>query len=373
MTRSTAKAGRKSATTAKAVTKTAAAPTTTRKKATAKAGKKTVAAARPATTKKAPAKPAAKKASAARTAGQKPARKTVPASKTSRKAASKAVTKKSKKTATATAASSAEKATATKTPKTASGPKAASPKPGNKKTASKTAASKTAASKTAASEKATGKKVAGKKVLGKKAAGATGGRTSRRRTPEPPAPRSVAAAASAMVADADGYVVVHGRRIRAISTKGIVIKKKSRSASLAQSDNEPIQTLDPSTLKTKLSKKDLDRYRDLLLIRRSEILGLVNDMEAEALRSSGGNLSHMPIHMADIGSDTAEQDFTLSMAEKERQMLVEIYEALDRIAAGTYGVCHATGKMIPKARLEAKPWAKYTIEAARLNEAGRLI
>jgi RNA polymerase-binding transcription factor DksA len=73
----------------------------------------------------------------------------------------------------------------------------------------------------------------------------------------------------------------------------------------------------------------------------------------------------MPIHMADIGSDTYDQDFMLGMAETERQRLREIDEALARIENGTYGVCQMTGKPIPKARLNAKPWAKYTIEAAR--------
>ena len=94
-------------------------------------------------------------------------------------------------------------------------------------------------------------------------------------------------------------------------------------------------------------------------------------MEAEALRSSGGNLSHMPIHMADIGTDTYDQDFKLGMAETERQVMMEIDEALERIANKTFGVCQMTGKMIPKSRLDAKPWAKYSIEATRLIESGR--
>ena len=76
----------------------------------------------------------------------------------------------------------------------------------------------------------------------------------------------------------------------------------------------------------------------------------------------------LPIHMADIGTDTFDQDFTLSLAENERQQLREIDQSLQRIADGTYGVCQMTGKPIPKARLDAKPWAKYTIEAARIAE-----
>jgi RNA polymerase-binding protein DksA len=97
---------------------------------------------------------------------------------------------------------------------------------------------------------------------------------------------------------------------------------------------------------------------------------MLHGMEDEALRSNGGNLSTMPLHMADIGTDTFDQDFTLGMAETERALLDEIDAALARIDNKSYGVCQLTGKPIPKARLDAKPWAKYTIEAAKLMERG---
>ena len=128
----------------------------------------------------------------------------------------------------------------------------------------------------------------------------------------------------------------------------------------------------PSTKQesAKLSKKDLDKYRDLLILRRREIMGMVSGLETEALRSSGGNLSNMPVHMADVGSDVFEQDFTLGMAATEREMVVQIDAALQRIEDRTYGVCQSTGKAIPKTRLNAKPWAKYTVEAARAAERG---
>ena len=84
-------------------------------------------------------------------------------------------------------------------------------------------------------------------------------------------------------------------------------------------------------------------------------------MESEAFKS-GSNLSNMPIHMADVGTDNFEQEFTLGLIETERQILREIQEALARIDDGTFGVCQGTGKPIPRVRLEAVPWAKYTIE-----------
>jgi len=96
-------------------------------------------------------------------------------------------------------------------------------------------------------------------------------------------------------------------------------------------------------------------------------------MEEEALRSaSGSNLSNLPIHMADMGTDNYEQEFTLGLVEKDRQLLREINVALAKIRDGTYGICEGTGKPITRARLEAKPWAKYSIEYTRKLESRML-
>ena len=80
----------------------------------------------------------------------------------------------------------------------------------------------------------------------------------------------------------------------------------------------------------------------------------------------------MPIHMADLGSDNWEQEFTLGLIANERIRVQEIDNALARIADKTYGVCLATHKRISVARLRAKPWAKYCIEYARLRDEGRV-
>ena len=78
----------------------------------------------------------------------------------------------------------------------------------------------------------------------------------------------------------------------------------------------------------------------------------------------------MPIHMADLGSDNYEQDFALELMDSERKILHEIDEALMRIENKTYGICPGTGQPISKARLEAQPWAKYSVEFARKLEKG---
>lgn len=126
--------------------------------------------------------------------------------------------------------------------------------------------------------------------------------------------------------------------------------------------------------KRHLSAAEVQYFREMLLQKRREILQNVQEIEGETLRKSrldaSGDLSSMPIHMADLGTDNYQQEFSLGLMDSERRLLVEIDDALNRIAAGTYGICEGTGKPIPKARLEAQPWARYCVEYARMVEEG---
>ena len=137
----------------------------------------------------------------------------------------------------------------------------------------------------------------------------------------------------------------------------------------------PKTEVEERTPKTRLSSADLQHFRELLLQKRREILGNVSEIEGEALRKSrldaSGDLSSMPIHMADLGTDNFDQEFSLELMDSERRLLVEIDDALNRITAGTYGICEGTGKPIAKARLEAQPWARYSVEYAKMIEQGR--
>ena len=118
-----------------------------------------------------------------------------------------------------------------------------------------------------------------------------------------------------------------------------------------------------------ITPRELEMYRDLILAKRREIVGDMSSMEREALRASGGtNLSNLPLHMADMGTDNYEQEFTLGLMEKDRKLLRDLNDALAKIQNGTYGLCEGTGKPISKARLEAQPWARYSIEYARKLE-----
>lgn len=124
-----------------------------------------------------------------------------------------------------------------------------------------------------------------------------------------------------------------------------------------------------------LAPEEVAEFQAMLLEKRAQLLGDVGTLQDEALRGSrrevAGDLSSMPVHMADLGSDNYELEFTLGLIEGERAVVHEIDEALERIRKGTYGICLATGKPIGKARLKAKPWAKYSYEHTLAMEKGR--
>jgi len=124
-------------------------------------------------------------------------------------------------------------------------------------------------------------------------------------------------------------------------------------------------------VKTHLTHKELREFRELLLSKRRELVGDLSGMEQQAVgEHGGGNLSSLPTHMADVGTDNFEHEFTLGLLESEQALLREIDEQLVRIEEKTYGICMGTGQPIPKARLRAKPWAKYTVEFTRMLEKG---
>lgn len=117
-----------------------------------------------------------------------------------------------------------------------------------------------------------------------------------------------------------------------------------------------------------LTKAELKTYKERLLALRSRLRGDVSQMADAALNKnriqSNGDLSSMPIHMADLGSDNFEQEFTLGLMEAEGGTLMQVEAALERIEDGTYGTCEECGVKIPKKRLNALPYASMCVKCA---------
>jgi len=153
---------------------------------------------------------------------------------------------------------------------------------------------------------------------------------------------------------------------RSASTKKTATRGKAATRKIARGIRAAASKTTGGTRRSgrapgRLTQKEIEEFRATLLKKRAELVGDVAALN-EAGQNSAGNLSSLPQHMADIGSDNYEQEFALTLMEGERALLREIDEALQRIENGTFGICAATGKPIGKARLKATPWAKYCYE-----------
>lgn len=82
--------------------------------------------------------------------------------------------------------------------------------------------------------------------------------------------------------------------------------------------------------------------------------------EREDEQDSAGDLTNMPLHMADQGTDTMQQELGAVMADRETATLSEIDAALEKLyhQPDRFGICEQSGKEIPFARLDLVPWAK---------------
>jgi len=116
----------------------------------------------------------------------------------------------------------------------------------------------------------------------------------------------------------------------------------------------------------KLSKGDLDSFREILTQLRREVSGDISDLEADAFSTDGDRLS--VDNPADIGSESFAQEFSLELLQRDEATLQEIDEALDRVKAGTFGLCESCDEAIPKARLNAVPHARFCVDCQRKNE-----
>ncbi len=129
-------------------------------------------------------------------------------------------------------------------------------------------------------------------------------------------------------------------------------------------------------------EKRLDPFtrsqKDKLLQLRDAMVDSMAGVAKDNLRSraEGSEASAFGMHQADAGSDAYDRDFALSLLSQEQDALYEIDQALKRIELGTYGTCEMSGKSISHARLEAIPFARFTVECQsqleKQNKASRV-
>jgi RNA polymerase-binding transcription factor DksA len=128
--------------------------------------------------------------------------------------------------------------------------------------------------------------------------------------------------------------------------------------------SKPSAAIEPKKIKAEWQK-----YYHRLLELREQLLHQMNGLAQESAQEMPG----YSLHMADSGTDNFDRDFALSLLSSDQDAVYEIEAALKRIEKKTYGVCELTGKNIPRARLDAIPWTRFTVEAqAQLERDGAL-
>ena len=223
--------------------------------------------------------------------------------KTARKVAKKSVKKTAKK-----AVKKAVKKAAKKTVKKAA--KKVVKKAVKKKVVKKKSAKKTLIKKVVTEKKAIVKKAAAKKKVAKKRAKTATKKAAKKSLPVK----------------------------KAIVKKKVVAKKKVKLIGFA--------------------RKQHQRLLDL----RDGILDAMNGITHDTLKNTDGVETGGGQHTGDAGSDAYDRDFALNLLAKEQDALSEIEQAIQRAETGLYGVCEMSGDKIPKVRLEAIPFARYTVQ-----------
>jgi DnaK suppressor protein len=145
--------------------------------------------------------------------------------------------------------------------------------------------------------------------------------------------------------------------------------KSQASATSAAILGRPMSKAHATPAEAKKIKSEWQKYYQHLLELREQLLQQMNGLAKESAQELPG----YSLHMADSGTDNFDRDFALSLLSSDQDAVYEIEEALKRIEKKTYGVCELTGKNIPRARLEAIPWTRFTVEAqAQLEKEGAL-
>jgi RNA polymerase-binding transcription factor DksA len=144
--------------------------------------------------------------------------------------------------------------------------------------------------------------------------------------------------------------------------------RPGQTTTILPSKNHKERRLDPFT---RGQKDKLLQLRDAMV---DSMAGVAKDNLRS--RAEGSEASAFGMHQADAGSDAYDRDFALSLLSQEQDALYEIDQALKRIELGTYGTCEMSGKPISHARLEAIPFARFTVECQsqleKQNKASRV-
>lgn len=239
-----------------------------------------------------------------------------------------------------------------------------------KKTSAKTsnAARKPAAKKPSAQKSATPKKPAPKKSAPKKSASkkpAPKKPAPKKPTPKKPAPKKAAPKKPAPQKAAPKKAALRKAAPKKSDSKKSAAKSPARKAKMSGVvSTRAMLAYGQPVEKSRRLNPWLKRQQLHLLALKDTLLDSVTGVTRENLRAANDSaaVSAHGLHQADAGSDAYDRDFALTLLSQEQDALSEIDAALKRINAGTYGICEICNKPIPKVRLEARPFARLTVD-----------
>ena len=142
------------------------------------------------------------------------------------------------------------------------------------------------------------------------------------------------------------------------AAKKAVVKKAAKKVNRVKVPSKPV------VLKG-FAKKQHQRLLDLRDGILDAMYGVTHDTlkNTDGMETGGGGM-----HTGDAGSDSYDRDFALNLLAKEQDALSEVEHAITRAETGLYGVCEMSGERIPNERLEAIPFARYTVTCQALWE-----
>jgi RNA polymerase-binding transcription factor DksA len=113
-----------------------------------------------------------------------------------------------------------------------------------------------------------------------------------------------------------------------------------------------------------MDRRKRDRFREQLEVIQQRIRVDSSAVAEQALDSVNGELSHVPLHLGDLGSEEFYRDMSAVLAENEAYLANEVRDAIGRIESGIFGKCEHCEKAISLARLEAIPFARFCVRCA---------
>ena len=121
-----------------------------------------------------------------------------------------------------------------------------------------------------------------------------------------------------------------------------------------------------------MEKKDLKQFKELLIKKKAEVAKGIEHIANDALKTSqrdaAGDLSAYSLHMADMATDNYDREFALNLADHEQKVIHRIDEAIEKVDAGTFGLCEVCGRKIAKARLKVVPYAELCVPCQSTQE-----